>query len=152
VAIQAAKSIGAYVATTARVDDRAYVQELGADEVIDYQQEAFEDKLKNFDAVLDTIGGDRTEKSFKVLREGGTLVSMVGPPPPEMAQKARIMAIGQSTHVTTDVLKRLAQPVEGGAVRIRVAKVTALEEAKEAFQLVEEGHPHGKVVFEVKQG
>ena len=53
----------AYVATTARADDRAYVHELGADEVIDYQQEGFEDKLKNFDAVFDTIGGETTEKN-----------------------------------------------------------------------------------------
>lgn len=152
VAIQAAKSIGAYVATTASADDRAYAQELGADEVIDYKQEAFEDKLKNFDAVFDTIGGDTMEKSFKVLRKGGTLVSMVGQPPPEMAEKAGVRAIGQSTHVTTEVLKRLAQLVDRGAVRIRVAKVYPLEKAVEAFQLVEAGHPRGKVVLEIKQG
>lgn len=152
VAIQAAKSIGAYVATTARADDRAYVLELGADEVIDYQQEAFEDKLKNFDAVFDTIGGDTTEKSFKVLRKGGTLVSMLGQPHPEMAQKTGVVAIGQSTHVTAEVLKRLAQLVDRGAVKIRIAKVKPLEKAKEAFQLVEEGHPQGKVVLEIKQG
>ena len=76
--MQVAKSIGAYVATTASADDRAYVQELGVDEVIDYKKEAFEEKLKNFDAVFDTIGDDTIEKSFKVLRKGGTLVSMVG--------------------------------------------------------------------------
>ncbi len=152
VAIQAAKSIGAYVATTARADDRAYVHELGADEVIDYQQEAFEEKLKNLDAVFDTIGGETTEKSFKVLRKGGMLVSMLGQPHPEMAQKMGVVAIGQSTHVTTEALKRLAQLVDRGAVKIRVAKVNPLEKAKEAFQLVEEGHPQGKVVFEIKQG
>src|SRR5687767_15777852 len=78
------KSIGAYVATTASADDRAYVQELGADEVIDYQKEPFEEKLKNFDAVFDTVGGNTAEKSFKVLRKGGTLVSMLGQPNPHL--------------------------------------------------------------------
>jgi alcohol dehydrogenase len=152
VAIQVAKSLGAYVATTARADERAYVQELGADEVIDYKKEMFEAKLKNFDAVFDTIGGDTMEKSFTVLRKGGMLVSMVGQPNPELAQKAGVMAIGQSTHVTTEVLKRLAQLVDSGAIKVRVAKVYPLEKAKEAFQLVEAGHLRGKVVLEVKRG
>ena len=151
-AIQVAKSIGAYVATTASADDRAYVQELGAAEVIDYKTGAFEEKLKNFDAVFDTIGGDTMEKSFKVLKKGGTLVSMVGHPSPESAQKAGVTAIGQFTHTTTEALKRLAQLVESGTIKIRIGKVFPLEKATEAFQLVEEGHPRGKVVFEIKQG
>jgi NADPH:quinone reductase-like Zn-dependent oxidoreductase len=152
VAIQVAKSIGAYVATTALADDRAYVTELGADEVIDYKKEAFEEKLKNFDAVFDTVGGDTMEKSFKVLRKGGTLVSMLGQPNPELAQKTGVTAIGQFTHTTTEALKRLAQLVDGGSIKIRVAKAFPLDKAKEAFQLLEEGHARGKVVFEIKRG
>jgi NADPH:quinone reductase-like Zn-dependent oxidoreductase len=152
VAIQVAKSIGAYVATTATADDRAYVQELGADEVIDYKKEAFEEKLKNFDAVFDTVGGDTTEKSFKVLKKGGTLVSMLGKPSSALAQQHGVTAIGQMTHVTTDILKRLSQLVDSGAIKIHVDQVFPLEKAKEAFQLLEEGHPRGKVVLEVKPG
>ena len=151
-AIQAAKSIGAYVATTASVDERAYVQELGADEVIDYKKDAFEEKLKDFDAVFDTIGGDTTEKSLKVLKKGGVLVSMLGQPSQESAKKSGVTAIGQSTHTTTAVLRRLAQLVDSGAIKIRVAKVFPLEKATEAFQLVEAGHPRGKVVLEITQG
>lgn len=150
VAIQVAKSIGAYVATTASVDERAYVQELGVDEVIDYKNEKFEAKLKNFDAVFDTVGGDTTEKSIKVLKKGGVLVSMLGQPNPELAKMAGVTAIGQSTHTTTEVLRRLAQLVDSGAIKIRVAKVFPLEKVTEAYQLVEAGHPRGKVVLQIK--
>ena len=152
VAIQIAKSIGAHVATTASADDRAYVQELGADEVIDYKKEAFEDKLTNCDAVFDTVGGDTTDKSFKVLKKGGTLVSMLGQPNAALAKQYGVTAIGQMTHVTTDVLKRLAQLVDSGTIKIHVEKAFPLDKAKEAFQLLEEGHPRGKVVLEIKRG
>lgn len=151
-AIQVAKSIGAYVAATAKADDRAYVRELGADEVIDYKKEMFEEKLKNFDAVFDTVGGPTTEKSFKVLRKGGTLVSMLGRPNSGLAQQHGVTAIGQLTHVTTEVLKRLAQLVDNGIIKLQVHKVFPLEKATEAFQLVEEGHARGKVVLEIKRG
>ena len=151
VAIQVAKSIGAYVATTATAEDSAYVQELGANEVIDYKKEAFEKKLTNFDAVFDTVGGDTTDKSFKVLKKGGMLVSMLGQPNPALSQQYGVTAIGQMTHATTDVLKRLAQLVDNGALKIHVDKVFPLDKAKEAFQLLEEGHPRGKVVVEVKR-
>ncbi|MGH7229978.1 MAG: alcohol dehydrogenase catalytic domain-containing protein, partial [Nitrospiraceae bacterium] len=75
------------------------------------------------------VGGQITEKSFKVLRKGGTLVSMVGQPNPELAQKAGVTAIGQMTHANTEVLKRLAQFVDSGAMKIRVGKVFPLEKA-----------------------
>ena len=152
VAVQVAKSIGAYVATTATDDERAYIHELGADEVIDYKREAFEKKLNNFDAVFDTVGGDTTEKSFKVLKKGGTLVSMLGQPNPALAQQYGVAAIGQMTDVTTEALKRVAQLLNSGAVKIHVDKVFPLEKAQEAFQLLEEGHPRGKIVLEMKRG
>ena len=150
--IQIAKSIGAYVATTATAQDRTYVQELGADEVIDYQKERFEEKLTHFDAVFDTVGGDTAERSFKVLRKGGTLVSMLGQPNPTLAQQHGVTAIGQQTHVTTEVLKRLAQLVDSGTIKIHVDKLFPLEKGKEGFQLLEEGHVRGKVVLEIKRG
>lgn len=150
VAIQIAKSIGAYVATTATAQDSTYVQQLGANEVIDYKQDAFEDKLNNYDAVFDTVGGDTTDKSFKVLKKGGTLVSMLGQPNPELAKQHGVTAVGQMTHATTDVLKRLAQLVDSGTIKIHVDRVFPLTNAKEAFQLLEEGHPRGKVVLEIQ--
>jgi alcohol dehydrogenase len=152
VAIQVAKTIGAYVATTAMADDKAFVQELGADQVIDYKKEAFEEKLTNFDAVFDTVGGDTTDKSFKVLKKGGTLVSMLGQPNPTLTKQYGVTAIGQMTHVTREVLKRLAQLVDSGAIKIHVDQVFTLDQAKQGFQLLEEGHARGKVVLEVIRG
>lgn len=152
VAVQLAKSIGAHVATTASTEERAYVKGLGADEVIDYKSEAFEEQLHDLDAVFDTVGGPTTEKSFKVLKKGGTLVTMLGQPDAGLAQQHGVTAIGQLTHVTTEVLQRLAQLIDSGAVKIRIHKVFPLDKAKEAFELVEKGRPRGKVVLEIKPG
>ena len=151
-AIQLAKSIGAHVATTASAEDKAYVKELGADEVIDYKHEAFEQKLRDLDAVFDTVGGATTEKSFKALKKGGTLVSMLGQPDTGLAQRHGVTAIGQLTHVTTEVLKRVAQLVDSGTIKVRIDKVFPLDKAKEAFEHVEKGRSHGKVVLEIKPG
>ena len=149
VAIQIAKALGAHVATTASGVDLAYVQSLGADQVIDYKRESFEERLKEFDAVFDTVGGDTTKKSFKVLKKGGTLVSMLGQPDATLAKQREVTAIGQFTQVTTELLRRLAQLVDGGRVRSRIAQVFPLDKSQEAFQLAEEGHPRGKVVFKM---
>ncbi len=102
--------------------------------------------------MFDTVGGDTTDKSFKVLKKGGTLVSMLGQPNPTLTKQYGVTAIGQMTHATTDVLKRLAQLVDSGAIKIHVDKVFPLEKSTEAFQLLEEGHPRGKVVLEIKRG
>ncbi|MER3424641.1 MAG: NADPH:quinone reductase [Nitrospiraceae bacterium] len=151
IAIQIAKSAGAYVATTVSGDDRAYVKGLGADEVIDYKQEAFEERLKDFDAVFDTVGGETTERSFKVLKKGGMLVSMLGQPNPELARRYGVTAIGQMTHTNTKRLNRLVQDVDSGNVEAQIYKVFPLDNAKEAFKLLGEGHPRGKVVLDVKR-
>jgi NADPH:quinone reductase-like Zn-dependent oxidoreductase len=143
--------LGAYVATTVSADDRTYVKELGADEVIDYKKEAFEERPAHFDAVFDTVGGETTVKSFKVLKKGGILVSMLGQPDAALAQQHGVTAIGQFTNTNTEVLKRLAQLVDGGTIKIRIADVFPLEKANEAFQLAEEGHPRGKVLFDMKR-
>ncbi|HEX2055419.1 MAG TPA: NADP-dependent oxidoreductase [Nitrospiraceae bacterium] len=152
VAIQIAKWIGAYVATTAGGDDRRYVEELGADEVIDYKKEAFEKRLADFDAVFDTVGGSTTEKSFKVLKKGGTLASMLGLPDAALPQQHGVTVIGQVTHVRTALLKRLADLLDAKTIAIRIAKILPLDKAQDAFQLAEEGRPRGKVVFEIKHG
>ena len=151
-AIQVAKATGAHVITTATGGDRTYVQELGAEQVIDYKEKAFESCVKDVDAVFDTVGGDTTEKSFKVLKKGGTLVSMLGQPNPALAKQYGVTAIGQLTHVTTELLKRLARLVDAGTIKVRIDTAFPLEEAKEAFEVVEAGQPRGKVVLAVKRG
>jgi NADPH:quinone reductase-like Zn-dependent oxidoreductase len=69
-----AKSLGPYVATTPTPDDKQFVKDLGADEIIDYKTQAFEHLLRDYDAVLDTVGGETYRKSFKVLKEGSGII------------------------------------------------------------------------------
>ncbi len=150
IAIQLAKSLGAYVATTVGRKDIEYVKSLGASEVIDYQTQAFEQVLKDFDAVFDTVGGETSDKSFQVLKKGGVIVSMLGQPNAELAQKYGVTAIGQHTGTNTQHLNRLAELTDNGKIKIHIDKVFPLEETKEAFKHLEEGHPQGKVVLQVK--
>jgi len=80
IAIQLAKHIGAYVSTTVDINDNQFVQELGADQTIDYKSQKFEDLLHDYDAVYDTIGGDNYKRSFKVLKKDGIIISMLEQP------------------------------------------------------------------------
>ncbi len=150
IAIQLAKALGAYVVTTVNGDDVEYVKSLGAGQVINYKNEAFEDVLSDFDAVFDTVGGETTDKSFKVLKKGAILVSMAGAPSSELAQKYGIEVIGQNTDGNSQRLNRLSEFVDGGKVKPQVDKVFSLDEAKEAFSHLEKGHLRGKVVLKVK--
>jgi NADPH:quinone reductase-like Zn-dependent oxidoreductase len=99
-AVQLAKWKDAHVIGTASAENLDYLRELGADEAVDYRKERFEDKAKQVDLVFDTVGGDTLERSFTVVRPGGTLISIAGFPSPELAQKhnidARMMGVGWS--------------------------------------------------------
>ena len=149
-AIQLAKSIGAYVATTVSTDDVDYAKSLGADEVIDYKKQNFEEELSNFDAVYDLVGGETTEKSFKVLKRGGVLVSMLGAPNEELARKHGVTAVGQGTKTETENLTRVAELVDAGKIKVNVDKVFQLDAVKDAFAYQEENSPRGKVVLKIK--
>lgn len=158
IAIQLAKALGAYVATTVNTENMDFVKSLGADEVIDYKQslrpnglqtKAFEDVLKDFDVVFDTVGGETSDRSFKVLKKGGIIVSMVGQPNLALAEKYGITAIGQNTKTNTEHLNHLAELVMSGKIKVHVDKVFPLEEAKDAFKHLEEGYLQGKVVFKI---
>lgn len=149
IAIQLAKSIGAFVATTVSTSDIGFVKQLGADQVIDYKSQNFEDILKDFDAVYDTVGGSVTEKSFSVLKKGGTLVSMLGLPNKELATKYGITPIGQNTQTNSKHLKRVAELVDSGKIKVNVDKIFSLEMIKEAANY-QEAHPRGKVVLKIK--
>lgn len=150
IAIQIAKYLGAFVATTVSSDDVDFVKKLGADEIINYKTEKFEEKLKDFDAVYDTIGGETTNKSFMILKNGGVLVSMLGQPDQALAQKHNVVAIGQSTNTNTKHLTRLAELIDAGAIKPQIDKVYPLDQAREAFERLEKGSPQGKVVIRIK--
>jgi NADPH:quinone reductase-like Zn-dependent oxidoreductase len=149
-AIQVAKKLGAYVATTVKTADKEFVKNLGADTVIDYKSEKFEDVLKDFDAVFDTVGGETTDKSFLVLKKGGILVSMTGQPNKELALKNGITGVGQRAQTDTLHLNRLSELVDGGKIKVHVDKVFPLEQVQEAFKYQEEVHPQGKVIIKIK--
>src|SRR6187200_2221906 len=84
IGIQLAKNLGAHVATTVSANDKQFVQELGADVVIDYKSQNFEDLLHDYDSVFDTVGGETYKRSFKVLKKGGIIISMLEQPNSEL--------------------------------------------------------------------
>lgn len=149
IAIQIAKHIGAYVATTVSSNDIEYVKGLGADEVIDYKLQHFEELLTNFDAVYDTVGGDTYTNSFKVLKKGGTIVSMIEKPNADLMEQYGVTAVSQSTQITTERLETLAALVDSGIVTMHIEKEFPLDQAKEALIFQQTGHPKGKVILTV---
>ena len=151
IAVQIAKALGAHVVATSNAQNVEYVKSLGADDVIDYKNENFEDKLSDFDAVFDTVGGEESSKLIKILKRGGTIVSMSGQPSEELAKEHEVTAIGQYTDGSTQKLNRLKELVEAGKVKAQVDKVFSLDEIKEAFTRLEKNHPRGKVVLKIKE-
>ena len=109
IAIQLAKNLGAYVATTVSTNDKQFVQELGANQVIDYKTQTFEDLLHDYDAVFDTVAGETYRRSFKVLKKGGIIVSMLEPPNTELMNQYGVKAIFRFTQVNRERLVKLAQ-------------------------------------------
>lgn len=148
-AIQIAKVHGAYVATTASGEGLAFVKSLGADEVIDYKTQKFEELIKDYDAVFDTVGGQTTNASLSVLKKGGILVTMIGQPDETKAASLGVTAIRQMTKTTTEHLSRLAQLIDEGHIKPVIDKVMPFMEAREAFTYFIEGHPKGKVVINI---
>ena len=150
IAIQLAKKLDAYVATTASTNDKQFVQELGADQVIDYKSQNFEDILHDYDAVFDTVGGETYRRSFKVLKKGGgIIVSMLEQPNSELMNQYGIKTIFQFTQVNRERLTKLAQWVDQNNIRVNVEKTFSLDEAGKALDYQKDVHPRGKVVLTV---
>lgn len=173
-AIQLAKHLGATVATTTSTSNIEMVRGLGADVIVDYKTEDFEAKLSDYDLVLHSQDGKALEKSLRVLRAGGRLVSISGPPDPEFAEEigapwfvklfTRLSSSGtrrkaKSLHTTFsflfmkasgDQLRRIAALMEDGTVRPVVDKVFPFQSTNEALSYVETGRAKGKVVIKVK--
>ncbi len=150
-AIQLAKHLGAYVATTVRAADTDFVKDLGADEIIDYKTQDFGNILKDYDAVFDTVGGETNAKSYTVLKPGGALVSMVEPPNEELIKQYDVRYTRQFTQVTAERLAHITELVDNGTLKINVDKVFTLDRAAEALEYLATGHPRGKVVIQIKK-
>jgi len=149
-AIQLARHLGAHVIATSSADQAEYVKGLGADEVIDYRARRFEDVVSGCDAVLDTIGGETYERSFKVLKQGGIIVSMLVQPSQALMTEYGVKAIAQFTQVTHERLVKLAELVEQGVIKTHVDKTFPLARAAEALTYLQTGRPKGKVVLETQ--
>jgi NADPH:quinone reductase-like Zn-dependent oxidoreductase len=150
IAIQLAKALGGHVATTVKTEDMEFAKALGADEVIDYKTQQFETILNEYDAVYDTVGGETAEKSFQILKRGGVIVSMLGQPNKELAEKFGVIALEQNTKTTSASLKRLTEFVDNGKIKVHVDRVFPLSQVQEAFSYQENVHPRGKVVLKIR--
>jgi NADPH:quinone reductase-like Zn-dependent oxidoreductase len=151
-AIQMAKHLGAYVATTASEQNAAYVKELGADEFINYRKQQFEEVLHDFDVVIDTMGGDILNKSFQVLKPGGRLVTIAGQPDPALIQKHQVMASSYWLTPNGKQLGELGELLEKGILKPQVGSIFdfSAEALQKAHELSETHHAKGKIVIKVK--
>lgn len=173
-AIQLAKYLGATVATTTSTANIELVKNLGADIVIDYKKDDFETILKDYDVVLNSQDTKTLEKSLKILKPGGKLITISGPPDPDFAKelglswmlqlilslislKVRKKAKQQSVtfsflfmRAQGDQLSRITELIELGIIKPVIDKVFPFEQTNEALTYVETGRTKGKVVIKVK--
>ncbi|RJE65749.1 NADPH:quinone oxidoreductase [Acinetobacter sp. JS678] len=172
IAIQLAKSLGATVATTISGKNSGWVKELGADIIIDYKTTDFEQELKDYDVVLDTQGGKTLEKSLNVLKRGGRLISISGPPDHAFAEainpnwflkcvipmlswsirhKAKKRGITYTflfMQPNGQQLSKITELVEAGKIKPVVDQTYGFIQIKEALQYVNTGRSKGKVVLQ----
>lgn len=171
IAIQLAKHLGATVATTASAANLEFVRDLGADTVIDYRSQDFEELLSGYDLVLDSLGGENLEKSLRVLKAGGKAIGIAGPPDPAFAREAglnpmlRLAVSGLSAGIrrqarkrgvsyeflfmraSGDQLRQITTLIDGGALRPVVGRVFPFGQTVEALQSLEQGGIRGKAVI-----
>ncbi|WP_413378086.1 NADP-dependent oxidoreductase [Alkalihalobacillus sp. 1P02AB] len=173
-AIQLAKLMGATVATTASEAGENLVKSLGADEMINYKTEKFEEILKNYDAVFDTLGGQILEKSFDVVKDGGKIVSVSGLPNARFGKEYgsgffKTMLFSLASHKLTalekkhnvqytflfmkpsgEQLRTIATYIESGKIKPIIDRVLPFEEAQKAMEYAESGRAKGKIILKVR--
>jgi len=147
--VQLAATRGSTVISTASKDNLDFVKSLGAETVIDYQSQRFEEVVSEVDVVFDLVGGETRERSWKVLRRGGILVSTLGQPSETEAAKHGVRAKGYMTEPNGAQLAEIGRLLEAGKVRPVVTKTFRLAEAASAQRYLEQQHPRGKVVLEI---
>ena len=148
-AIQFAKAKGAWVATTVSSSDRDFVTDLGADQVIDYKTERFEDVVEPVDLVFDLIGGETQERSFSVVKPKGALISTLHEPDKAQAKALGIRVGRYTAQPNGGQLHEIAQLIDQGRVKVVVSSTFELRQAAEAQSALKEKHIRGKVVLTV---
>jgi NADPH:quinone reductase-like Zn-dependent oxidoreductase len=150
-AIQFASWKGAHVIGTTSEKNIALVKSLGADEVIDYKNEKFEDCLQNLDLVFDTLGGEIQKRSFRVLKNGGRLITTVKPEPDKESEAKNIQVQGFLALSIPEDLEQIAGLIDQGKIKPLVSRIFPLNKAAEAQKLSETGHVNGKIVLQVRK-
>ncbi len=173
-AIQLAKIMGATVTTTASEAGANLVKSLGADEIINYKTEKFEDMLTNYDAVFDTIGGTTLEKSFNIIKSGGNIVSVSGMPNTRFGKEfgsgffktllfslasKKLTALEKKHNArysflfmkpSGDQLRTIANYIEAGKIKPVIDRVFPFEDAQKAMEYSEAGRAKGKIIVKIK--
>lgn len=149
-AIQLAKHIGARVITTASARNAAYLREIGADEVIDYNTTDFTKAVSNVDAVFETVGGDVATRSFSVLKPGGRAAFIASGQKAPVPERADVTALRPAVGRDRPHLERIAALYQAGVIRVPEIKLYSLSEAAETHRLSEAMHVRGKLVFKVR--
>jgi NADPH:quinone reductase-like Zn-dependent oxidoreductase len=149
-AIQFAKAKGARVLTTVSTSNVEFARSLGADVVIDYKTERFEEQAQDLDMVLDLIDGETRERSWKLLKRGGILVSTLTEPSQESAAQHGVRALRYTVEADGDELAQIGELVASGEVKPHVRKTFRLEEAAQAMAAVEQGGSVGKIVLSLE--
>ena len=149
-AIQIAKHFGAFVATTTSGKNADLVKELGADLVIDYTTQTFEDVLSDYDLVIDTIGGETLARSFEVLKKGGTMVSVKSQDTDNLAQKYGVHFEWFFMSPDGKMLTELAKMIREGTVKTVIDSTFRMDQAAEAFDRLATGRAKGKIIIAVK--
>lgn len=148
-AIQFAKARGARVLTTVSTKNVKFAHALGADVVVDYKKDRFEDRARDLDMVFDLIDGETRERSWGVLKNGGVLVSTLTEPSQEKARQFGVRALRYTVEADAGELAEIAALVELGKVKPHVQKTFPLNSAADALASVEGGHSVGKIVLKV---
>ncbi len=149
-AVQFAKRVGARTIATAITRDLDYVHALGADQVIDVRTARFEERVKDVDVVIDTVGGETLDRSFEVLKPGGVLVSSVSMPYQGKAARHSVRGVFFLVDVTSESLTQIAELIDSGQIVTHVGEVLPLAKARLAHEMLA-GKPHkrGKIVLAV---
>ena len=134
---------------TASAADAHYVRGLGAHTVIDYTTTRFEDAVSSVHAMLDTVGGETRQRSFRVVKDGGIVVSVVSKPPPGESPSRTVRSVFFLVEVTTERLDTLTDLFARGELRTNVGTVFPLDHVRQAHEMLGERHKDGKIVLSV---
>lgn len=149
-AIQFAKNAGAWVATTASAANKDLVERLGADQFVDYKADRFENVVEPCDLVFDMVGGDTLERSFDVVKPGGTVVSIKGEAPEGLAAERGVSFHPFFMQPNGDQLSEIASLITSGAVEPVLDSTYPLDDVAEAYRYAQSGGPNGKVAIAIR--